>query len=90
VLLTFQALLLWIILSIVNDARDTFGRLIALGIFGMFLSHIVINIGMTMSILPVTGLPLPLVSYGGSFTITTLIAIGLLQSIRMHRHRIVF
>jgi rod shape determining protein RodA len=90
VLLTFQALLLWIILSIVNDARDMFGRLIALGIFGMFLSHVVVNIGMTMSILPVTGLPLPFVSYGGSFTITTLVGIGLLQSIRMHRHRIVF
>lgn len=90
VLLTFEILLLWVILSIVEDARDMFGRLIALGVFGMILSHVTINIGMTMSILPVTGLPLPFISYGGSFTITTLVAIGLLQSIRMHRRRIVF
>lgn len=90
VLLVFQALLLWIILTIVEEARDMFGRLIALGIFGMFLSHIVINLGMAMSILPVTGLPLPFISYGGSFTITTMIAVGLLESIRMHRRRIAF
>jgi rod shape determining protein RodA len=90
VLITFLALLLWLVLTIVEDARDLFGRLIALGIFGMFLSHTLINLGMAMSILPVTGLPLPFVSYGGSFTITTLVAIGLLQSIRMHRRKIVF
>jgi rod shape determining protein RodA len=89
-LITILALLLWIILSIVEDARDLFGRLIAVGIFGMILSHVLINIGMAMSILPVTGLPLPFISYGGSFTITTLIAMGLLESIRMHRRRIVF
>jgi rod shape determining protein RodA len=90
VMLTFQALLLWLVLATVPDARDMFGRLIALGVFGMLLSHVTINVGMAMSILPVTGLPLPFISYGGSFTITTLIAIGLLQSIRMHRRPIVF
>jgi rod shape determining protein RodA len=89
-LLAMLTLLLWIVLGIMDDARDLFGRLIAVGIFGMLLSHIVINIGMAMSILPVTGLPLPFVSYGGSFTITTLAAMGLLESIRMHRRRIVF
>jgi rod shape determining protein RodA len=77
-------------LTIVDDARDLFGRLIAVGIFGMLLSHVVINIGMAMSILPVTGLPLPFISYGGSFTITTLAAMGLLESVRMRRRRIVF
>jgi rod shape determining protein RodA len=89
-LLLLLTLLLWIILSIVDDARDLFGRLIAVGIFGMLLSHILINMGMAMSILPVTGLPLPFISYGGSFTITTMAAIGLLESIRMRRRRIVF
>jgi rod shape determining protein RodA len=89
-LLVMLTLLLWIILTIVDDARDLFGRLIAVGIFGMLLSHILINIGMAMSILPVTGLPLPFISYGGSFTITTLAAMGLLESIRMRRRRIVF
>lgn len=90
VLLIFQGVLLWLILSVAEDARDMFGRLIALGVFGMLMSHIVINIGMALSILPVTGLPLPFVSYGGSFTITVLVAIGLLQSIRMRRRRIAF
>jgi rod shape determining protein RodA len=89
-LLVMLTLLLWIILGIVDDARDLFGRLIAVGIFGMILSHVLINIGMAMSILPVTGLPLPFVSYGGSFTITTLAAMGLLESVRMRRRRIVF
>ncbi len=90
VMLIFQGILLWLILSIANDARDMFGRMIALGVFGLMLSHVVINVGMAMGVLPVTGLPLPFISYGGSFTLTTLIAIGLLQSIRMHRRRIVF
>jgi rod shape determining protein RodA len=90
VVLVFQTLLLWIVLSIAQDARDMFGRLIALGVFGMLLSHVAINVGMTISVLPVTGLPLPFISYGGSFTLTTLIAMGLLESIRIHRHRIVF
>lgn len=90
VLIVFQALLLWLILGIALEAGDLLGRLLALGIFGMLLSHTLVNIGMTMSILPVTGLPLPFVSYGGSFLITSLAAIGLLQSIRLYRHRITF
>lgn len=90
VLLLFLGLLLWLNLTIVEEARDLYGRLIGLGIFGMLLSHSVINIGMAMSMLPVTGLPLPFISYGGTFTITTLIAVGLLQSIRMRRRRITF
>ncbi len=90
VLLVFQGMLLWLILSIADEAGDLFGRLIAFGIFGMFLCHILINAGMAMSVLPVTGLPMPFISYGGSFTITTLLAIGLLQSIRLHRRRLAF
>jgi rod shape determining protein RodA len=87
VLIVFQTIVLWQTLSIAGKARDQFGRLIALGIFGMLFSHTVINIGMNMSLLPVTGLPLPFVSAGGSFMVTTLIAIGLLQSISLrHRH----
>jgi rod shape determining protein RodA len=90
VLITFQAALLWQALSIASQARDAFGRLIALGVFGMLLSHTLINIGMNLSLLPVTGLPLPLISAGGTFMITTLIAIGLLQSVALRRRRLVF
>jgi rod shape determining protein RodA len=89
-LLVLQALLLWMVLSIASRARDRFGRLIAVGIFGMILAHVMVNVGVTMSIMPVTGIPLPFISYGGSFTIMILAAIGLLQSIAMHRRKIVF
>jgi rod shape determining protein RodA len=90
VLITFQAILLWQALTIASQAHDTFGRLIALGVFGMLLAHMTINIGMNMSILPVTGLPLPLISAGGSFMVTVLTAIGLLQSVALRRRRLSF
>ena len=90
VLIAFQAALLWQALTIAGQARDSFGRLIALGVFGMLLAHILINIGMNLSLLPVTGLPLPLISAGGTFMITTLVAIGLLQSVALRRRRLTF
>jgi rod shape determining protein RodA len=85
VLLLFLTVLLWQALSIADGARDSFGRLIALGVFAMLLTHIVINIGMNISLLPVTGLPLPFVSAGGTFMLITLAAIGLLQNISLRR-----
>ena len=90
VLITFQALLLWQILSVASAARDTFGRLLALGVFGLLFAHMLINVGMNLSLLPVTGLPLPLVSSGGTFMITVLTAIGLLQSVALRRRKLVF
>ncbi len=90
VLLIFQTLVLWQAITIAGRARDTFGRLIALGIFGMLFCHVLINVGMAMSIMPVTGLPLPFISYGGSFTITTLAAVGLLESIAMRWRKLSF
>ncbi|MFV9503848.1 MAG: FtsW/RodA/SpoVE family cell cycle protein [Oscillochloridaceae bacterium umkhey_bin13] len=90
VLITFQALLLWQALSIAAQARDTFGRLLAYGVFAMLFCHVLINIGMNMSLLPVTGLPLPLISHGGSFMITVLAALGLLQSVALRRQRLSF
>ncbi|NTU79865.1 MAG: rod shape-determining protein RodA [Chloroflexales bacterium] len=90
VLITFQALLLWQALSIADQARDNFGRLLALGIFALLFCHVLINIGMNLSLLPVTGLPLPFVSQGGSFMITVLTAVGLLQSIALRRRKLVF
>jgi len=56
----------------------------------MLFSHIIINLGMNMSLLPVTGLPLPFVSAGGSFMLTTLAAVGLLQSISLRHRQIAF
>jgi len=68
-------------------AREEFGRLMALGIGVMVFCHVFVNIAMTIGILPITGLPLPLMSYGGSFMVSTMIALGLVQSV-YHRRRI--
>jgi len=67
-------------------AREEFGRLMALGIGVMLFCHVFVNIAMTIGILPITGLPLPLMSYGGSFMVSTMIALGLVQSV-YHRRR---
>lgn len=71
-------------------AEDFTGRAIAAGTAGMFLFHVFVNLGMTLGIMPVTGVPLPLFSYGGSNLMTNLIAIGLLEGVAMRRHRINF
>jgi rod shape determining protein RodA len=89
-MLVFQALLIWQALSVADVARDTFGKLIAVGAAAMFLCHVLVNVGMNMSIMPITGIPLPFISYGGSFTMTSLAVIGTLQSIALRRRRIVF
>jgi rod shape determining protein RodA len=86
VMLGFICLVLWQSISIATRAKDTFGRLIAIGIFAMLLIHTFENVGMNIGIMPVTGIPLPFISYGGSFTVTVLAGIGLLQSISL-RHR---
>lgn len=65
----------------IRSARDNFGMYLSLGIFFMLLVQIVINIGMNIGLLPVTGIPLPLLSYGGSSLLTTMLALGLVQSI---------
>ncbi len=66
-------------------SRDEFGRLVALGIGVMLFCHVFVNIAMTIGILPITGLPLPLMSYGGSFMVSTMIALGLVQSVYQRR-----
>ncbi|MBN2684243.1 MAG: rod shape-determining protein RodA [Pontiellaceae bacterium] len=67
------------------QARDEFGRLMALGISVMLFCHVFVNIAMTIGVLPITGLPLPLMSYGGSFMISIMIALGLVQSVYQRR-----
>lgn len=79
------ALLLATILHISIEAEDEFGRLLGVGIAALLFTHIFMNIGMTISVTPITGLPLPLVSYGGSFVMVTLLSFGILQSIWIHR-----
>jgi len=77
------------ILAITRLARDDFGMYLSVGIGTIFLFQALVNIGMNMGIMPVTGIPLPFVSYGGSAQISNFLAIGILQSIYM-RHKITF
>ena len=70
-------------------APDRFGELIAAGVFVMVLVQVVENVGMNIGLLPIAGIPLPLISYGGSATITTLAALGLVQSVVLRRRRVV-
>ncbi|HWC24961.1 MAG TPA: FtsW/RodA/SpoVE family cell cycle protein [Solirubrobacteraceae bacterium] len=79
--LSLYALLVWRGLRILTVAKNLYGALIAGGIVAMLLFQVFINVGMNVGIMPITGIPLPLLSYGGSSVIATLLAIGLLQSI---------
>ncbi|MBO4325692.1 MAG: FtsW/RodA/SpoVE family cell cycle protein, partial [Clostridia bacterium] len=71
-------------------ARDMFGKCVASGILAMFLFNIFENIGMNLGIMPITGLPLPFISKGGSAMITNYICIGLLLSVSLRRKRDIF
>jgi rod shape determining protein RodA len=72
-------------IKIAGQARDRLGKLLAVGVVTMLFSHVFINIGMNIRLMPVTGIPLPLLSYGGSSVICSLIAIGLLQNVYIYR-----
>jgi len=82
-LLGLYLVVLWRILRAVAIARTLYARLICAGVFGWLLASVFINVGMTVGIAPVTGIPLPLLSAGGSSTITILAAIGVVQSIQL-------
>lgn len=77
-------------LYVAKTAKDETGSLIAVGITGIFLFHMVENIGMVMGLLPITGVPLPFISYGGSSLITNFICIGLLLNISSKRQKTIF
>jgi rod shape determining protein RodA len=80
-------ILLFRCLRIADHADDTFGRLIAVGVMTFILFQVFVNIGVNIRLLPVTGVPLPLVSQGGSSLVTILGALGILQSVLGHRRR---
>jgi len=85
-LLALLALLAWRGLRIAALARDPFGALIAAGVVSMLVFQAFVNIGMTIGIMPITGIPLPFVSYGGSSLVSSFLAVGLLENVHMRRH----
>ena len=80
-ILALYALLIWRALRILTMAKNLYGALVAGGIVAMLSFQVFVNVGMTIGIMPITGVPLPLMSYGGSSVIVTFMAIGLLQSV---------
>ena len=83
--LTLYGVILFTGLRIAGQARDRLGKVLAAGVVTLLFSHVFINIGMNIRLMPVTGVPLPLLSYGGSSVLCSLIAMGLLQNVYLHR-----
>ena len=77
-------------INVAKTARDDLGSYIAIGIVGILIFHVLENIGMTMGLLPITGVPLPFISYGGSSMLTNMMAIGLLLNISARRQKSIF
>lgn len=90
ILLLLYLVVLWRGIRIAQDASDMFGRLLAVGITSMIAFHVLINVGMTMGIMPVTGIPLPLMSYGVSSLTTNIMAIAILLNIQLRRQKLLF
>jgi rod shape determining protein RodA len=82
-ILSIYALIVWRGLRILTTAKNLYGALIAGGVVGMVLFQMFVNVGMTVGIMPITGIPLPLFSYGGSSVLMTFMALGLLQSVHV-------
>ena len=81
--LSLFALLIWRALRIVTLSKNLYGTLVAGGITAMLMFQVFVNVGMSLGIMPITGIPLPLMSYGGSSVLATFLAIGVLESVHM-------
>ena len=90
ILLLLYLIVLWRGIKIAQNASDAFGRLLAVGITSMIAFHVLVNVGMTMGIMPVTGIPLPLMSYGVSSLTTNIMAIAILLNIQLRRQKLLF
>src|SRR6202022_4661645 len=87
-LISAFSLLLLTCLFVAFFAGDQFGLLLVIGITALIFTHIFQNVGMTISILPITGVPLPLISYSGSFALMIMFALGVVNSVWVHRHEV--
>jgi rod shape determining protein RodA len=85
IVLTLYAVILFSGIRIAGQARDRLGKLLSVGVVTLLFSHVFVNIGMNIRIVPVTGIPLPLLSYGGSSVLGSLIALGVLQNVYIYR-----
>jgi rod shape determining protein RodA len=88
IVLTLYALLIWRALRILTLAKNLYGALIAAGVATMLMTQVFVNVGGNVGIMPITGIPLPLMSYGGSSVLVTLIALGILQSVHVQAREV--
>ena len=82
--------LVWRCLTVASRAQDAFGCLIATGVATWIGMQLFINVGMNIGLMPVTGIPLPFISYGGSSLMSTLLALGLVQSVALRSSTVIF
>jgi len=83
-------LLFWQLFNIAFQAKDRYGKLVVTGIISMFFFHVVENIGMTMGVMPITGIPLPFISYGGTSMVTSIVAIGIVLNVNIRKKKLHF
>jgi rod shape determining protein RodA len=81
-------IILWRLIKLSERLPDPFAGIVVFGIFGAWFTHIIVNIGMTVGIMPITGIPLPFLSYGGSFLLATFLALGIAQRVASEQGRI--
>ncbi len=86
VVISLYAVVLFCGIRIAGEARDRLGKLLAVGVVALLFTHVFVNIGMNIRMMPVTGIPLPLLSYGGSSVLGSLLAAGILQNVHLY-HR---
>jgi len=87
VLFTLFVLLIWRVLTAGWRSRDPFGTMFAAGVASMILFQLVVNVGMVIGIMPITGIPLPFVTHGGASLVSLAIGLGILQSINVRQTR---
>jgi len=90
VVLLAYLLIFFRLVVIAQNAKDNFGSLLAIGVFAMILFQTTVNIGMTIGLAPITGIPLPWLSYGRSSLLTNFVALGIVESVANFRHRLKF
>ena len=83
-------IIIWRGIAIALDADDNFGTLLAVGVTSMFMFHVMVNIGMTAGIMPVTGVPLPFLSYGVSSLTTNLMLVAILLNVKVRKQNLQF
>jgi rod shape determining protein RodA len=85
ILIAAFCFLFWRFFQTANNSRDLYGTYVAMGVLTMFAFQVVVNIGMAIGIMPITGIPLPFISYGGSNLIVALMSVALVMNVNMHR-----